>query len=95
MESVGSQIRHECDIKDSRVWCIFHLSYGHDPLCRGPIRIMMWGMSFVAVFNAVSDFGFHTANIKSVAKGRDQNACFSSYFAVKMILTMIMVAVSV
>lgn len=57
--------------------------------------IMMWGMSFVAVFNAVSDLGFHTANIKSVAEGRDQNACFSSYFAVKMILTAIMVAVSV
>lgn len=56
---------------------------------------MMWGMSFVAVFNAVSDFGFHTANIKSVAEGRDQNACFPSYFAVKMILTTIMVAVSV
>lgn len=57
--------------------------------------IMMWGMSFVAVFNAVSDLGFHTANIKSVAEGRDQNACFSSYFAVKMILTAIMVVVSV
>ena len=57
--------------------------------------IMMWGMSFVAVFNAVSNLGFHTANIKSVAEGRDQNACFSSYFVIKMILTAIMIAVSV
>jgi len=56
--------------------------------------VMMWGMAFVAFFNAVTDLGFHTANMKFVAEGRDQNACFSTYLTVKLGLVLVMAALS-
>ncbi|NLN72284.1 MAG: oligosaccharide flippase family protein [Thermoplasmatales archaeon] len=56
--------------------------------------VMMWGMAFVALFNAVTDLGFHTANMKFIAEGRDQNTCFSSYLTVKLGLITLMVVLS-
>ena len=56
--------------------------------------VMMWGMAFVALFNTVTDIGFHTANMKSVAEGRDQSTCFSTYLTVKLGLVLLMVALT-
>lgn len=53
--------------------------------------VMMWGMAFVALFNAVTDIGFHTANMKFVAEGKDQSTCFSTYLTVKLGLILLMV----
>ncbi len=52
---------------------------------------VIWTMSFVATFNAVADLGFGSAHIKRVSEGKDLNECISTYAAVKLALTGIMV----
>ena len=61
--------------------------------------IMMWGWAFTAMFNAFSDLGFNSANLRYLSKRDDnQNAYFSTFFAVKILLSLtvtIMSSVSV
>ena len=51
--------------------------------------IMMWGWAFTAMFNAFSDLGFNSANLRYLSKRDDnQNAYFSTFFAVKILLSL-------
>ncbi|MDN5357152.1 MAG: hypothetical protein PWR17_321 [Candidatus Methanomethylophilaceae archaeon] len=56
---------------------------------------MMWGWAFVAMFNAVVGLGFETAHIRFIASGRNQDKCFSTYLAIRISLTSLMVALTV
>jgi len=49
--------------------------------------IMMWGFSFVAVFNSVADLGFSSAHIRSISSGEDQNRSITTFIVIKIILT--------
>lgn len=48
-------------------------------------------MAFVATFNAVSDLGFSSAHIKKVSEGEDPDECISTFAAIKLVLTGLMV----
>ncbi|MCX6651914.1 MAG: flippase [Methanomassiliicoccales archaeon] len=52
-------------------------------------------MSLLATFNLFSDLGFGSAHVKRVSEGQDINDCVSTYAAVKIILTVITVVVTV
>ncbi len=56
---------------------------------------MMWGWAFVAMFNAVVGLGFETAHIRFIALGRNQDKCFSTYLAIRISLTSLMVVLTV
>ncbi|MDI3482602.1 MAG: hypothetical protein PWQ88_473 [Candidatus Methanomethylophilaceae archaeon] len=56
---------------------------------------IMWAMSFVATFNALSDLGFSSANVKRVSEGRDPNDCLSTFLTVKVGLTAVMMVATV
>jgi len=49
--------------------------------------IMMWGFSFVAAFNAVSDLGFSSAHIREISSGEDQDRCITTFVIIKLVLT--------
>lgn len=49
--------------------------------------MMMWGMAFVATFNAALEMGFHLANIKKVSEGKDLSRCVSTYLAIRVVTT--------
>jgi len=52
---------------------------------------LMWAMSFVATFNAISDLGFSSAHVKKVSEGQDLPSCISTFAVVKLALTGLMV----
>ena len=56
--------------------------------------LMMWGWSFVAMFNAVTDMGFNLTNVKFVSEGRDPDKCFSTYLTIKLCMGATMVILS-
>lgn len=56
--------------------------------------LMMWGWSFVAMFNAVTDMGFNLTNVKFVSEGRDADRCFSTYLTIKLCMGALMVVLS-
>ena len=57
--------------------------------------IMMWGWAFTAMFNAFSDLGFNSANLRYLSKkDEDQNAYFSTFVAVKILLSLIVTVMS-
>jgi O-antigen/teichoic acid export membrane protein len=56
---------------------------------------MMWGWAFVAMFNAVVGLGFETAHIRFIASGRNQDKCFSTYLAIRISLTSLMVVLTI
>jgi len=51
-------------------------------------------LAFVATFNAVSDLGFSSAHIKKLSEGGDPDECISTFAAIKLVLTGIMVALT-
>ena len=54
--------------------------------------VMMWGFSFIAVFNAVSDLGFASAHIKKMTEGEDHDQCITTFVIIKVALTAAAVA---
>ncbi|MDD3398172.1 MAG: oligosaccharide flippase family protein [Candidatus Methanomethylophilaceae archaeon] len=56
---------------------------------------LMWAMSFVATFNAISDLGFSAAHVKKVSEGQDLASCISTFAVVKMALTGLMILGSI
>ena len=48
-------------------------------------------LAFVATFNAVADLGFSSAHIKKISEGADPDECVSTFAAIKLLLTGIMV----
>jgi len=55
--------------------------------------MMMWGMAFVATFNAALDLGFSTANIKKVSEGKDLSKCVSTYLAIRMATSVLAIVI--
>jgi O-antigen/teichoic acid export membrane protein len=55
--------------------------------------VLAWTMSFIAVFNIISDFGVSYAHIKRVSEGQDVNACVSTFAFLKLGLTALMVTI--
>lgn len=53
--------------------------------------MMMWGMSFVTLFNAAMDLSFHAANIKKISEGKDLNKCVSTYLAIRIMISVMMI----
>lgn len=50
--------------------------------------VMMWGWAFAAMFNAFSDLGFNAANLRYISKrDENQNAYFSTFVAVKVVMS--------
>jgi O-antigen/teichoic acid export membrane protein len=55
--------------------------------------MMMWGMSFVATFNAALDMGFHATNIKKVSEGKDISKCVSTQLAIRIVTSTVTVGI--
>ena len=55
--------------------------------------LMMWGWSFVAIFNAVTDLGYNTASISK--NDSDRSACFSTFLFIKIVLSIFAFALTV
>ena len=53
--------------------------------------MMMWGMSLVAMFNTTLDIGFHSVNIKKISEGKDLNKCVSTYLAIRIVISAVMI----
>jgi len=52
-------------------------------------------MSFIALFNIVSDLGFNQAHIKRISEGKDLGTCIGTFATIKIILTIIMVLITI
>jgi len=48
--------------------------------------VMMWGFSFIALFNALSDLGFASAHIKKMTEGEDCDRCITTFVLIKVAL---------
>jgi O-antigen/teichoic acid export membrane protein len=57
------------------------------------LGVIGFAMSFVAVFNIVSDLGFGSAHVKRISEGKDLGTCIGTFFMIKMILTSAMAAI--
>jgi O-antigen/teichoic acid export membrane protein len=60
---------------------------------RDALGVIGFAMAFVGVFNIVTDLGFGQAHVKRISEGKDLGACMGTFFAIKMILTTIMVTI--
>lgn len=58
------------------------------------LGILGFGLSFLGMFTFISNLGFDSAHNKRVSEGEDLGACMGAYITIKIILTLIMVAVS-
>ena len=57
--------------------------------------VMMWAWAFTAMFNAFSDLGFNAASMRYISRdGADQSACFSTFLAVKLVMSFVVMAMS-
>lgn len=54
-----------------------------------------FALALTATFNAFSDLGFGSAHVKRISEGKDLTDCVSTYVAVKIVLTIVTVIVSV
>lgn len=52
---------------------------------------LSYTLAFVATFNAVADLGFSSAHIKKLSEGGDPDECVSTFAAIKLVLTGLMV----
>lgn len=55
---------------------------------------VVWILSLVASFNAISDLGFTNAHIKRISEGQDMDDCISTYAVIKLALTGAMVVIT-
>ncbi len=55
---------------------------------------LSYTIAFVATFNAVSDLGFSSAHIKKMSEGADPDECISTFAAIKLVLTGLMVVLT-
>ena len=57
--------------------------------------VMMWGWAFTAIFNAFSDLGFNTSNMKYLSKrDADHDAYFSTFLFIKIVLSLAVTVMS-
>lgn len=58
--------------------------------------VMMWGLALITLINTLADLGFNSANLKFIStEGFDRSACFTTYMAIKAVLTAVMIACTV
>ncbi|MBU2565591.1 MAG: flippase [Candidatus Thermoplasmatota archaeon] len=57
------------------------------------LGIIGFAMSFLGMFNFISDLGFGGAHIKRISEGKDMGKCIGTYITVKLVLVTAMVAV--
>lgn len=51
-------------------------------------------MSFLAIFNIISDLGFGPAHIKRISEGRDLGTCIGTFATIKITLTLLTVVIT-
>jgi O-antigen/teichoic acid export membrane protein len=56
------------------------------------LGIIGFALSFLALFNIITDLGFSQAHIKRISEGQDLGTCIGTFSAVKIFLTILMVA---
>ena len=66
---------------------LFFISRYFEPDVYGTI---IWSLSFVAIFNVISDLGLNSAHVKRVSEGLDINDCLSTFLVGKLFLTGLM-----
>ncbi len=54
------------------------------------LGIIGFALSFIALFNAVTDLGFSQAHIKRVSEGQDLGTCIGTFVVIKIFLTSLM-----
>ena len=57
------------------------------------LGIIGFAMSFLSLFQILSDLGFSTAHIKRVSEGKDLGRCIGTFSSIKILLTSIMVLI--
>lgn len=57
------------------------------------LGIIAFAMSFLALFNIISDLGFGQAHAKRVSEGKDLGICIGTFAAIKIFLTSMMVTI--
>jgi len=55
------------------------------------LGVVGFAISFVGIFEVISDLGFTSAHIKRVSEGKDIGKCIGTFIAIKIILTILMV----
>ncbi len=56
----------------------------------GALGVIGFGMSFVGLFNFVSDMGFNMAHTKRISEGMDLAKCVGTFAAIKLVLNIVM-----
>lgn len=54
---------------------------------------LVFGMSFVMMFNFLTDLGFHTAHMKLVSEGQDLGKCNATFTIIKIVTTSLFLSV--
>lgn len=57
------------------------------------LGVIGFAMSFLSLFQIISDLGFSRAHIKRVSEGKDLGTCIGTYVSIKILLTSVMVLV--
>src|SRR5512137_436069 len=57
------------------------------------LGVIGFAMSFVGIFNIISDLGFGQAHVKRISEGKDLGTCIGTFFTIKIILTNAMVLI--
>ena len=55
------------------------------------LGIIGFAMSFISLFNIITDFGFSSAHIKRISEGKDLGTCIGTFAAIKLLLTSLMI----
>lgn len=70
---------------------LYFLTNYYDETVYGTI---IWTLSFVAIFNSITDMGFSSAHIKRISEGKDLSDCVSTYVVIKVALVIAMVIIT-
>ncbi len=57
------------------------------------LGVIGFAMSFVGIFNIISDLGFGQAHVKRISEGKDLGTCIGTFFTIKIILTNAMILI--
>lgn len=56
------------------------------------LGVIGFAISFVGIFEVISDLGFSSAHIKRISEGKDLGTCIGTFAVIRLILTVLMVA---
>lgn len=57
------------------------------------IGVLGFAISFIELFNIISDLGFNAAHVKRISEGRELGSCIATFAVIKIILTSLMVII--